>query len=251
LLQFDDPQKGRFDSEKIALFERLANSLALGLAHRLTLNQLSESEARYRLLFEKAEILVSIYDRNGTCLLMNNKVAELFGGEPSDFQGQSFYELNPDADEKYLDRIKSVIDTGEIREYEDRMDFPQGVRWLWSNIQPVRDSTGLIYAVQIISQDITARKRAELEMQTAADIVRSIPSGLFIYRYEEPDRLFLLDSNPEAERLTGISAREWHGREFNEIWPEAKQRGVTDAFLSVMKPAECLKPKIFSTRTTG
>ena len=235
LLQFDDPQKGLFDSEKIALFERLANSLALGLAHRITLNQLSESETRYRLLFENAEVLVSIYDRNGTCLLMNNKVAELFGGEPGDWQGKSFYELHPDAAEEYLNRIIDVIDTGEIREYEDRIEFPQGVRWLLSNVQPVRDSTGLIYAAQIISQDITARKLAELEMQTSADIVRAIPSGLFIYRYEEPDRFILLDSNPEAERLTGISARDWLGREFNEIWPEAKKRGVTDAFLSVMK----------------
>jgi PAS domain S-box-containing protein len=238
LLQFNDCQKGRFDAEKISLFERLANSLALGLAHHITLTQLSESEARYRTLYENADVLISIYNWDGICLMMNTKVAERSGGEPADFQGKSFFELHPEAGEKYLGRIREVIETGETREYEDMVEFTQGSRWLLSKVQPVRDSTGQIYAAQIVSQDITERKLAELEMQTAADIVRAIPSGLFIYRYEEPDRLILLDSNPEAERLTGISTSEWQGREFNEIWPEAQARGLTEAFLNVMKTGQ-------------
>jgi two-component system cell cycle sensor histidine kinase/response regulator CckA len=48
LLQFSDHQTGRFDSQTIALLERLADSLATAVAHRRTEAALRESEMRYR-----------------------------------------------------------------------------------------------------------------------------------------------------------------------------------------------------------
>ncbi len=72
-------------------------------------------------------------------------------------------------------------------------------------------------------------------LQTAQDIVHSIPAGLFIYQFEEPDRLILLQGNPEAEALTGVRVDDWLGKEFNEIWPEAKPGGFTDSCLGVMR----------------
>ncbi|MGD1975748.1 MAG: PAS domain-containing protein, partial [Desulfobacterales bacterium] len=91
---------------------------------------------------------------------------------------------------------------------------------------------------EIIGTAIT-RKRAEQalreSMQTSADIVQAIPAGLFIYQFEEPDRLVLLNANPEAERLTGIRSDQWKGREFNEIWPESRKRGITGHFLNVIR----------------
>jgi two-component system CheB/CheR fusion protein len=101
-----------------------------------------------------------------------------------------------------------------------------------------RDESGRVIGVFAAARDITERKRAEEElrhsMQTSDDIVRAIPSGFFIYQYEIPDRLILVSGNPEAERLTGISLKEWKGREFNEIWPEAKNAGITERYLTVM-----------------
>ncbi len=72
-------------------------------------------------------------------------------------------------------------------------------------------------------------------LQTSAEIVRAIPSGLFIYQFEPPDRLILLSVNPEAERLTGVKDEEWVGREFDAIWPGARESGVTEAFLNVVR----------------
>jgi len=94
-------------------------------------------------------------------------------------------------------------------------------------------------AVQSAYIDITERKEAEQalkeSLQTSDDIVKAIPSGLFIYQYKAPDSLVLLNANPEAERLTGINKSDWIGKEFNEIWPEAQESGITEAFLSPMK----------------
>jgi two-component system cell cycle sensor histidine kinase/response regulator CckA len=69
----------------------------------------------------------------------------------------------------------------------------------------------------------------------AEDIIQAIPSGLFIYRFEAPDALYLLSGNPEARRLTGLDPQDWKGREFKEIWPTATEAGITDKYLEVMR----------------
>jgi len=55
------------------------------------------------------------------------------------------------------------------------------------------------------------RKRADealrASLQASADIVQAIPSGLFIYRYEPPDRLVLASANPAAERQRVVASR--------------------------------------------
>ena len=52
LLQFNDRARNRFDACKIALFERLASNLAIGLSQRLTALALKESEEKYRSILE-------------------------------------------------------------------------------------------------------------------------------------------------------------------------------------------------------
>jgi two-component system CheB/CheR fusion protein len=89
--------------------------------------------------------------------------------------------------------------------------------------------------------DVTDHKEAGEKLQAMGDIVRAIPSGLFIYQFVPPDRLILLDGNPAAEDLTGIKIDEWRGREFNEIWLKARESGVTEAFLNVMHTGETLE----------
>jgi len=71
--------------------------------------------------------------------------------------------------------------------------------------------------------------------KTSQDIVNHIPAGLFIYQYNPPNRLVLDFANPQAERLTGITLDQWRGCEFNEIWPEARKLGITDAILSPLR----------------
>ena len=64
-------------------------------------------------------------------------------------------------------------------------------------------------------------------------MLRATPSGIYIYEYEEPDKLFLVDANKAAEELTGIKLCDWKGKEFNEIWPTARGAGLTDIYLNV------------------
>ena len=130
------------------------------------MRELRDSEERYRVLFDNAEMLASVYDRDGVCLMMNKGVAAAMGGDAQDFIGKSFSNLHPDAGEEYTARIRNAIDSGEPGEYEDLVRFPTGERWLFSNVHPVRDARGRIFAAQIVSQDLTERKSAEREKES-------------------------------------------------------------------------------------
>jgi signal transduction histidine kinase/CheY-like chemotaxis protein len=112
-----------------------------------------------------------------------------------------------------------------------------------------KDNLGrLVPVIERELRDAAARRdhrrveEALLEsLQTSMETVQAIPSGLFIYQYQHPDRLTLVFGNPEAERLTRIRIEEWLGKDFNEIWPAAHVTGITESFLNVLKTGELLE----------
>ncbi len=93
------------------------------------------------------------------------------------------------------------------------------------------------YLAEVVYHVIEAKRVEEVlqkSLQTSDDLVRAIPSGLFMYQYQPPDRLVLISGNPEAARITGKNIVQLIGRDFDAIWPEAKAQGLTEQFLKVM-----------------
>jgi len=66
------------------------------------------------------------------------------------------------------------------------------------------------------------KRRAENELrdslETSSLVLEHIPSGVFIYRHEEPGKLILTNCNPEGLRQTRLTRDMIIGKEFEEIW---------------------------------
>jgi CheY-like chemotaxis protein len=107
---------------------------------------------------------------------------------------------------------------------------------------PIFDGDGNVSKVIEYALDVTARKKAEERLfellETSSNIVKNIPSGLLIYQYQAPGELFLVNANHEATRLTGITVDKWRGQEFDEMWPNARVQGLTQALLRTMSTGE-------------
>lgn len=179
---------------------------------------LRESENRYRLLFEYSDILVSVYDCDGACRLMNRNVAELFGGSPEEFQGRSLRDLHPESGPEYRRRIREAIDTGRSREYEDRVPFPSGPRWLHSRVHPIPDPDGIRRTAQIVSLDVTARKRAERELRESErmkDLILESTSEFVVYMDAD---FRMIWTNRAAAESAGRTAESLVGKRCHEIW---------------------------------
>ena len=104
-----DKTKAQLIEELTSLRQRLAELGTTAIEHQLSMETLKESEEKYRLLFEHTDALVSVYNRQGVCQLMNHRVADLFGGNPKDFIGKSFNDLHPQAAHEYTKRIQQAI----------------------------------------------------------------------------------------------------------------------------------------------
>lgn len=144
----------------------------------------------------------------------------------------------------YVADDRQVIESGQPRLNYEEPQFVAGGKqsWLRTTKTPLRDSDGHIIGVLGIYDDITDRKQTEealhRSLQTAADIVEAIPAGLFIYQFEPPDCLTLVDANPEACDLTGIQLEKWRGRRFEEIWPGAYKTGTIEALFEVVNTGQ-------------
>lgn len=126
---------------------------------------LKHSEAKYRQIFESPGIFVSLYDREGKCLVMNPTVARQFGADAVSIEGKTFDELHPGESHEYKARVQEVLTTGKPKEYEDLVRFPTGSRWLHSEVRPTQSDN--VEAVQILSFDITERKLAEERLKSS------------------------------------------------------------------------------------
>lgn len=104
-----------------------------------------------------------------------------------------------------------------------------------SDVETVSYLAEMVYHI-VLAKRVDQKLRESL--QTSDDLVRAIPSGLFIYQHHPPDGLVLQSGNPEAARLTGKDIDHLIGLDFDTIWPQAKSQGITDRFLEVMHTGE-------------
>ncbi|MBW1851016.1 MAG: PAS domain S-box protein [Deltaproteobacteria bacterium] len=204
--------------ERTAALSKLNELLNTEIDERKVVeNALRESEERYKLLFENAGALIQVFDKNGICLMMNGTGASYYEGAPNDFIGKSFHEFHLEDADEYLERIHNIVNSGEGSVHDELVKFPSGKgRWILSNTQPIRDTNGDIFAVQIISQDITERRRAEEALQYSEKRYRLIAENV-------SDVIWTLDMNmrltylsPSSEKLRGFSVDE----AMNHTWKD-------------------------------
>ena len=91
--------------------------------------------------------------------------------------------------------------------------------------------------VQITEQHKQAAILEET-LKVSAAAFQAISSGLLICQYQPPGELFCLTSNPAAKRLIGLETDQWHGIEFDEMWPNARSQGLTRALLRTADKGE-------------
>lgn len=96
-----------------------------------------------------------------------------------------------------------------------------------------------------LEEQISRRERAEEHLreslETSANIVQTIPSGLLTFQFQPPREFFLVECNPEAERLLHIDIDRWRGQELEEVWPNARVFGLKKAFSTIMETGETFK----------
>lgn len=222
------------ENEKTTEEQLLTELEAVQSKYKLTEVAFRECEEKYRMVIECTTDSIVVMDWNGRYLLMNSVSAQMLGGKIEDFIGQSLYDSLPKKTaDKHLKSIREVIQSGKGHIAENAMQIKDKVQWFHENTQPIKDSSGKVFAVAVISRDITKRKLAELASRQAEEKLResefqyrtlleSAPVGIGLATFDGQ----ILSCNVTMSQMTGYSKEELRKIKLKDIYKNPEDRAL-------------------------
>jgi len=217
-----EEERAAFYKYLLTLFALILAAYAAWMFIRLSKirNELRRSVAE--LEFQKFTLdqhsIVSISDRSGRIIYINDKFSDISQYSRDELLGQDHRLLNS-AYHPYIffKEMWQVIGHGKVWQGEVCNRAKDGhFYWVDSTIVPFMDEQGKLLRYVSIRTDITGRKRLEKELQGQRDsyerIIETLGEGLYV---QDADGLCVF-INGEAERLLGWSRSEFIGKPVHE-----------------------------------
>ncbi len=143
--------------------------------------------------------------------------------------------LTSHSEKETVDKVKGITRYGYVLKNSGEFVLMESISMAFE----------LFEANRKMEAEYQERRQAETalkeSLQMSDNIVHAIPSGLFIYQFREPDKLYLLAGNPESERITGLTVQSSIGKELNDLWLNANATGLRDAFLGAFLTGKTFK----------
>jgi len=183
---------------------------------------LKESEERFKTLFEVVPLSIVYSDLNANILMYNNQFLKLHGIKKQEkIRRTNISNFFSKQDiPKLRNSIKKSIEGGapDPNDYimlkEDGTEFRAE-----ASSTPVRDKNGIVIGLIGVAQDITNRKKAEIELKESEEKFRTIAEQSFMGIIILQDGLFKY-FNQRAADINGYSVEEiqnWKPHEFAKL----------------------------------
>ncbi|HKJ38437.1 MAG TPA: PAS domain S-box protein [Anaerolineales bacterium] len=149
--------------------KRLGPAVVHALGEKQLVMERKQIEIRYQALFEQSHDAIFILNFEGQILSTNQRASDMLGYEHDELLGLSVNELS--ADLKKTEEIQKKVLKGEsIPVFESLLRNKDGNTVpVETNLELVCDARGKPLHIQSVMRDITARKRAEVELQQRTD----------------------------------------------------------------------------------
>ena len=139
-----------------------------------TEEELVESEARYRTLFQNSAVGIGYFKPDGTVISFNKRALKNLENPKQDYSGKSLHEVFPKNEaDLYMKRIKAAISSDKPQEYIDEEKLPNSSNWFSSTYNKVVDDNGQVLGVQIAVIYITEKKNLEYEREVLESHLRN------------------------------------------------------------------------------
>ena len=137
---------------------------------KMILEKLFQSEERYRTLNEASPDMIFIIDRDDQIQYVNSFAAAFINLPVEKIIGQPRARFFPFPQHDYQKKnLQRVIHKGKKFYSEAEARINDRFVWLGSWLVPLRDVTGIISGVMVVSRDITEQKRVEMEIRRSRD----------------------------------------------------------------------------------
>jgi PAS domain S-box-containing protein len=184
---------------------------------------LSESEERYRRLFETASDGIVLLEKSEGHIVHANPAAEkMLGYSKEEYAGKKLQDIGVSLDMSDFAAIMQSLNSSGILNYDDVPIKTRSGQDIYADIYLV-DRAKL---AQCNIRDVTDRKRAMTALMEASrysqQIIESAQEGLIVYGTDLTFGVW----NPYMEQLTGLPAAEVLGRHPLEVFPFLHEAGV-------------------------
>ncbi|MEJ2454164.1 MAG: PAS domain S-box protein [Candidatus Thiodiazotropha sp.] len=206
--------------------------------------ELSEREAKYRLLVEHAEDLVVKFDTDGHLLFVSPSYCRTFGKSEHQLLGKAFMPLVHEEDQAATREAMKGLFYPPFSVYlEQRAMTARGWRWFgWSDTAVLNEDQQVIEIIGV-GRDITQQKQAEFALRESEtryrDLVDNMSDGVAVYqRLGDTDDFIITNFNHAAERITGLSKDEVIGQLINVMFPGVEEFGLLATIRKVAKEGQ-------------
>ena len=169
LLQFNDTQEGQFSPEKILLLERLADNLAISLAHRQAELELRKSEKHFRTVADFANDWEYWIGPDGNYIYVSPSCERVTGYRPEEFMKDPellMKIVHPEDRARLVEHDKEVAGSAKPCSMDFRIITRSGQeRWIGHRCQSVYSPDGPFLGKRGSNRDITERERAEEKLK--------------------------------------------------------------------------------------
>jgi PAS domain S-box-containing protein len=225
--------------------------------------RLRESEDQLRRGLEAARMVVWSYDLSQSVITRSENADEIFGpGSTPEVFVARIPECDAKADRARLDA--AISGAAPRYESEFRYRHPDGrLLWLLNQGQVVREADGTASRIHGACLDVTARKKAELELKTLNETLEqrifeavtaqrqadalhrayfeNSPEALFVIGVEPDGGFVVEDINPAHEAGVGFKLKEVQGRRIDEVLPEPAAQRILEIYRNVVQSGSVIQ----------
>lgn len=204
---------------------------------------LRDTEARYRMLAENANDVISVHDIHGVCRFVTPSSIRVLGRSPEEIVGSnSFERVHPDDRGCLMEMYGGLLAGDDPGPVEYRlMDATGRAVWVESTASLVMGLADT--EILVNTRDITARKQMEAELHAResryVEVVENMSDGVAVYEPVAAGKDFIVrEYNRAGERICGVERDKVVGLLVSEAFPGVRDTGLLDVFRRVSREGE-------------
>ncbi len=209
---------GEATSQRVAILfsnitERKRMEESLRASEIAARRHLDELEA----IYNTAPIGLCVLDRDLRWIRINERMAEMNGFSAADHIGHTIRELLPDLADDSVPILQDILETGQSLinvEISGETPAQPGVHRTWvESWFPLYDREGRVAGINVVAEEITARKAAEAQLRYQAYLLENVQDAIISTDPEFRIRTW----NSGAEQIYGWSADEAIGQPVRQL----------------------------------
>ncbi|MBU6996223.1 MAG: PAS domain S-box protein [Theionarchaea archaeon] len=174
--------------------------------------RLSESEIRYRVLFEGSHDATFILNTDGINIAANKRAEELLGYPREELEGRSFRDIVTEPSIKNAEeKLKQLLAGKSMYEYERNIKTKDGATIAVEvSLSVIKDESEEVLYIQSIVRDITERMKMEEKLRESEEKYRTLVENLNVgvYRVSPDEDGHFIEVNESCAKILGFDEKE-------------------------------------------